>query len=493
MPAPRSFLTAVRHPSLHACYLLRAYIGARVRYGPSCWLRGLRPAAITPCLRDWCPVLLSSARTWTHRPPVHPASQNAPDADAHSSRGCDDGSPRAHHRRNPGVAGERNLLSCHDHMDATFTQCPPMPPSRRWFRPPRRGLRKLRTSALQPAPSPRARHRPTLRAARRLHAKRPGVRRRAPPAIPLSMQAQPGAPYNSAPLRWSAGEYASTQRPITAAMRGGRPRQRCFPPQFSPFGIPLSRLRRPRDYAGVIPPFIHRTHQRGKTAGGHSAAAQWRGPRRGGPDPTPLVWAAPRRPLGCRMPLRRLATPCATPLKGRARWSAIAGSRTRTAPPFMVGLRPCHLAFASPLRLGPLAGGRPRSFCGGARGRARGGACKTRVGVPPTPCNARAASPAALTTVGPPDSTTTSRSPSADAVHRQRDVRACGFATHAVLRTVFALHVRIHSVRDGGRRLPLSGTPHRRTQFPDFPPRTADVPDEATGPRPPPQTCAVTP
>jgi hypothetical protein len=157
----------------------------------------------------------------------------------------------------------------------------------------------------------------------------------------------------------------------------GGPRQCCFPLQFSPFGNPLSRF----PLSKLNPP--KGDNRRGTQHGGFPVRRTERGP-------LSRSFSVRRTPPPCGLPD---ATP---PLSHPLRLSPLAGAgalvrptpvrAAHTAPAFCgVGYRRPRLR-ATPLApFAPLAGGQARWFCGGARGRARKCACKTRVGLRPTP------------------------------------------------------------------------------------------------------------
>ena len=156
----------------------------------------------------------------------------------------------------------------------------------------------------------------------------------------------------------------------------GGPRQCCFPLQFSPFGNPLSRF----PLSKLNPP--KGANRRGTQHGGFPV-------RRTARVPFSRAFSVRRTPPPCGLPvpLRRSATPCAEAPQGAGALVRPTPVRAaHTAPAFCgVGYRRPRLR-ATPLApFAPLAGGQARWFCGGARGRARKCACKTRVGLRPTP------------------------------------------------------------------------------------------------------------
>ena len=127
--------------------------------------------------------------------------------------------------------------------------------------------------------------------------------------------------------------------PALPKSAASRFRQCCFPPQFSPFGNPLS----------VIPPLTG-TRQRGQTAGGNSTAslpARLKKPR--GPSPPAEPRPAARWVAGTGPPLgpRFAVAP-----GGRARWSGREAFVPHTSPSFR-GVR--RLTQFQRLRLAPLA------------------------------------------------------------------------------------------------------------------------------------------
>ena len=116
-------------------------------------------------------------------------------------------------------------------------------------------------------------------------------------------------------------------------------RQCCFPPQFSPFGNPLSSS-----------PLSTGTRQKGQTAGGNSTAslpARLKKPR------GPSLPAEPR-PAALRVDgtVPPLGPHCAEAPRGRARWSGREAFVPHTSPAFH-GVR--RLTQFQRLRLAPLA------------------------------------------------------------------------------------------------------------------------------------------